>query len=453
MQADSIHPRRSSIASRIAGYVFLIIAICLLAVAWLVHTQLQWSIQQQADALGQSLLQQTQSTAEGALSANDTLSVAVLLRELVENPYVSHATLYSTDQRILAEAGKRPKTNSTKYSMYTQDLSPQNVLSGSMDLHIDMTRLQKPLTTSMQSIAAFGVVILLFALTLSIHLGRSLALQLQTLSNWLINPAPPAPYVQRGDEIGLLARQLTQYFIDDTQTGSIPILEQVAELEPHTDSAFNSLTAAPPSTTDQAKPQSSPTVPVYPAVARTAVLAVELNNMEQLRQLPDERRITLLKHYNNAVKHAAVFHTGQVYTLADSRCLITFNSESDEYPRNAVCCAELLRKFAQGLQTELTDAEFKPHIHLGLSEGALLKDASLGELLLSESTQTALALSQHSDNALLISNSLAHNSRLAVCARIDSAAQPDEASCLEALLPAYQSVLESQLQSLQHSPG
>ncbi|MDY0205504.1 MAG: hypothetical protein RBR82_02640 [Pseudomonas sp.] len=451
MQPDSTHPRRSSIASRIAGYVFLIITLCLLTLAWLVHTQLQWSIQQQADALGKSLLQQTRSTAEGALSANDTLSVAVLLRELVENPYVSHATLYSTDQRILAEAGKRPKTNSAKYNMYTQDLSPQNVLAGSMDLHIDMTQLQKPLTTSMQTIGAFGVVVLLFALTLSIHLGRSLALPLQALSNWLINPAPPAPHIQRGDEIGLLARQLNQYFIDDTQTESIPILEQVAGVEPHLDSEFNSGVAAPPLATDKITLAPSTPEPAQPVVARTAVLAIELNTMEQLRQLPDERRVTLLKHYNHAVKQAATLYAGQVYALADSRSLITFNTESAEYPRNAVCCAELLRKFSQGLQAELADTEIGPHLHLGLSEGALLKDASLGELLLNESTQTALALSQHSDNTLLISNSLAHNSRLAACALTYSADEPAETSRLESLLPTYQSVLDSQLQSLQQS--
>lgn len=451
MQADSTHPRRSSIASRIAGYVFLIITICLLAIAWLVHTQLQWSIQQQADALGQSLLQQTRSTAEGALSANDTLSVAVLLRELVENPYVSHATLYSTDQRILAEAGKRPNTNSAKYKMYTQDLSPQNVLSGSMDLHIDMTQLQKPLTTSMQTIGAFGAVILLFALILSIHLGRSLALPLQALSNWLINPAPPAPYIQRGDEIGLLARQLNKYFIDDTQAGAIPVLEQVAELEPKEDKVLNNLAPPPPIATDEIKQQ--PPTPSHPTVPRTAVLALELNTIEQLRQLPDERRVLLLQHYNNAVKQAAALYAGQVHILADSRSLITFNNESDEYPRNAVCCAELLRQFTQGLQSQLSDTELTAQLHLGLSEGPQLKGASLGELLLNESTQDALSLSQHSDNVLLISDSLAHNSSLAICAYFGSAMQASQARLLESLLPDYQVILKNQLESLQQRPS
>ena len=94
MSLDSAPLRRISIASRITGYTALTLVICLLAFTWLMHTQLKWSIQQQADALGQSLLQQTSLTAQSALSANDGLSLAVLLRELVDNPYVSHAALH-----------------------------------------------------------------------------------------------------------------------------------------------------------------------------------------------------------------------------------------------------------------------------------------------------------------------------------------------------------------------
>ena len=109
MPLESTPLRRVSIASRISSYSVLIIAMCLIAFVWLMHTQLKWSVQQQADALGQSLLKQTSMTAESALSANDALSLAVLLRELVNNPYVKHAAIYSVDNRVLAEAGLRPK--------------------------------------------------------------------------------------------------------------------------------------------------------------------------------------------------------------------------------------------------------------------------------------------------------------------------------------------------------
>lgn len=458
MALDSTHSRRSSITARITGYVFLIIASSLLAFAWLVHTQLQWSVQQQADALGQSLLQQTRSVAEGALSADDTLSVAVLLRDLVDNPYVSHAALYSVDNRILAEAGKRPKSSNSNHNLYSQQLSFENVIAGSLHLHIDINNLQQPLTTSMQSMAVLGLVLLVFALIFSVRLARSLALPLQSLSNWLINPAPPAPFIQRSDEIGLLARQLNQYFIEDTQSASIPVLEPEHELaQPHTPDPTQTPTTdqsaaahlhlvdtTPLSVLDSEHPHTA-----QAATQRTAVLAVEFGSMEQLRQLPSERFNQLTKKYRHAVQHSAALYGGQLHALTDGRSLITFHSEHTEYPRNALCCGELLRAFGHALQIEVADSGIALHIQLGLSEGPSAKDVSLGELLLSESVQTALNLSQHSRNLLLLSDSLAQHSSIAACSRIRPIAQPADACCLETLLDPYPVLLQNQLHHLQ----
>lgn len=421
------------------------------------HTQLQWSVQQQADALGQSLLQQTRSVAEGALSADDTLSVAVLLRDLVNNPYVSHAALYSADNRILAEAGKRPKSTSTLHNLYSQQLSFENVIAGSLHLHIDINKLQQPLTTSMQSMAVLGLVLLVLALILSVHLARSLALPLQSLSNWLINPAPPAPFIQRSDEIGLLARQLNQYFIDDTQTASIPILEPADDL--------TQASATAPHIT-KADEQAAPYLRLVDSIAlntvdtahldaaqsltpRTAVLAVEFGSMEQLRQLPSERFNQLTKKYRQAVQQSTALYGGQLHALTDGRSLITFHSEHNEYPRNALCCGELLRAFGHALQLEVADSGIALHIQLGLSEGPSAKEVSLGELLLSESAQTALNLSQHSRNLLLLSDSLAKHSSIAACSRIRPVTQPADACCLETLLNPYPALLQNQLHNLQ----
>lgn len=456
MPLDSAHSRRSSIASRITSYVFLIITSCLLTFAWLVYTQLQWSVQQQADALGSSLLQQTRTAAEGALSADDTLSVAVLLRELVSNPYVSHAALYSVDNRILAEAGNRPKSSKAESGFYSQQLSSQDVIIGSLHLHIDMHKLQDPLSTSMQTMGVLGFILLILAAFVSIHLGRSIALPLQSLSNWLINPAPPAPYSQRSDEIGLLARQLNQYFIDDTPT------QHDSEISPHTPIEPISPTLSNPKNSNSKEQSYAPILDTIPLSAldtvrpyapqlvkgRTAILAVEFGNMEQLRQLPQDRLIELLKKYRNAVEKSAALYSGRLHTLADGRSLITFDSDHDEYPRNALCCGELLRAFGHALQIEVADSGIALHIQLGLSEGAAVKDISLGELLLSENAQTALSLSQHSRNLLLLSNKLAQHESIKACSRIRSIVNPENASCLESLLNPYPALLQSQLHNL-----
>ncbi len=457
MPLDSKHPKRASITLRIAGYNTLIILTCLLAFAWLMHTQLQWSVTQQADAIGSNLLEQTHTAAEGALSAEDTLSVAVLLRNLVDNPYVAYAALQSTDKRVLAEAGQRPKPNTAEPGLYSKKLFYQDNVAGSLHVQIDLHKLQEPINISMQSIAILGLALLLCVLFLSIHLGRSIAQPLQALSNWLINPAPPAPHTQRPDEVGLLARQLNKYFIADTQTADPLATVAVADTTIASSEDFpvvatdskdqqgsaedSVLVATPSNSTDTAPAQAQP----------NAILAVELGSMEQLRQLPQERLAELLKKYRYAVEQSAALYDGQLYSLADGRSIITFPSSHAHYPRNALCCGELLRAFGHSLQMDVSDQDIPLKIKLGLSEGTTSADASLGELLLSQGAQTALALSQQSRNLLLLSEDLASNNNIIASARIRSIAKPEHAKCLEALNEPYPALLEEQLISLQRA--
>ena len=186
-----------------------------------------------------------------------------------------------------------------------------------------------------------------------------------------------------------------------------------------------------------------------PLSERTAILAVEFGNLEQLRQLPQERLIGLLKKYRHAVEQSAALYGGQLHTLADGRSLISFHSDNPEYPRNALCCGELLRAFGHALQIEVADSGIALHLQLGLSEGLPMKDVSLGELLLSETAQAALELSLHSRNLLLLSNQLAENSSIVACSRVRIIAKPDNASCVESLLNPYPALLQNQLQLLQ----
>ncbi len=464
MPLDSAPLRRVSLASRITGYTLLTITACLLAFAWLMYAQMKWSVVQQADALGQSLLQQTSQTAESALSADDTLSLAVLLRELVNNPYVKHAAIYSVDNRVLAEAGLRPKSSSAEKGFYSQQLSFQDVVAGSLHLHLDINKLREPMLNSLQSMAVLAAVLLVFAVFLSMHLGRSVALPLQHLSNWLINPIPPAPHVKRPDEIGLLARQLNEYFYVDTQPEDIPVLEPASANEHVTTTIENTdidltefnvsedfnynaaLDTIPLSALDSVRPHA----PQHLA-ERTAVLAVEFGNLEQLRQLPQERLVGLLKKYRHAVEQSALLYGGQLHTLTDGRSLLSFHSDHVEYPRNALCCGELLRAFGHALQIEVADSGIALHLQLGLSEGPLMRDLSLGELLLSETAQAALELSQHSRNLLLLSKNLAEHNSIAACSRTRIIAKPDNASCVESLLNPYPSLLQNQLHHLQRN--
>lgn len=170
--------------------------------------------------------------------------------------------------------------------------------------------------------------------------------------------------------------------------------------------------------------------------------------MAQLRKLPSAQLADLLKKYHSAVEYSAALYDGRLYPLAGGRNLITFAANTQNHPCNALYCGELLRAFGELLQAEVTDNAINLQIQLGLSDGQLAKDASLGELLLNESTQTALNLSQHSRNQLLLSRSLAQSSNIAACAQTRPVSNPEDASSLETLFAEANARLEEQLDDL-----
>ena len=104
----ALRQRRVPLALRIASHSLLLVALALVIYAWVMGMQFKQAMQQQADALGQSLIVQTAASATELLVSNDILSLNVLLNNLTKNPLVAHAAIYSVDSRILAEAGARP---------------------------------------------------------------------------------------------------------------------------------------------------------------------------------------------------------------------------------------------------------------------------------------------------------------------------------------------------------
>ena len=124
-----------------------------------------------------------------------------------------------------------------------------------------------------------------------------------------------------------------------------------------------------------------------------------------------------------------------------------FSSEhsGDDYLTHALCCGELMRALGHALQIEVADSGITLQLQLGLTRSDEAISPSQAELLLSEATQDALALAQHSRNLLLVQRSVADDPLLRQRARIRAIASPEGASCVERLLEPYPSLLERQL--------
>lgn len=482
---QALRQKRIPLALRIVSHSLLLVAMALVIYGWVIGMQFKHAMQQQAEALGTSLITQTATSATELLVSNDILSLNVLLNNLVKNPLVAHAAIYSVDNRILAEAGSRPSQSmlGETEGLYSTPITFQEVIAGQLRISLDMQQFQQPMTISLQSMGILSLILLALTLALSMRLGRHISTPLLQLRVWLRDPDEHAPGAGRQDEIGDLARQLQGRLAPDQP-------EQLAQLQPsHFDDEAD--TQAPQAYLDEsfdnepsfqmrdlhdeqddtselglgdterdddravddpfselrdgAVMAAAPIAPQQPQPS--AVLAIQLGAQEQLRRLPRSRLMELLQRYRDCLERAASLYEGELHTLSDGSSLMLFHQLDcgEDYLTHAICCGELMRALGHALQIEVADSGITLQLQLGLTRGENLSNLSQGDLLLSETAQNALALSQHSRNLLLVERSIADDALVSQRARIRAIASPQGACCVERLLEPYPSLLERQM--------
>ncbi len=486
----ALRQRRVPLVLRVASHTLLLVALALIIYAWVMGMQFKHAMEQQADALGQSMITQTAASATDLLVANDILSLNVLLSNLVKNPLVAHAAIYSVDNRVLAESGSRPQRSllGDEEGLYSTPISFQEVIAGHLRISLDMQQFQQPMTISLQSMGLLSLILLALTLTLSMRLGRQLSLPLMQLRLWLRDPDDPAPGAGRQDEIGELARQLQARLVPEKPEPEIELDDSMqdlysahfevpapavvkdydrsdVDLRDHLDESTESLVTVdhasdesfdddfdddPPFDEPKPAPAQAPAtiIPAAPAISgKSGVLAIQLGAQEQLRRLPRARLTELLQRYSDCLQQAATLYQAELHTLNDGSSLMLFHSQDDEqnYLTHALCCGELMRALGHALQIEVADSGITLQLQLGLTQGEGLYDLSQGDLLLSEPAQAALAMSQHSRNLLLVERGIGEDSLIRQRARIRPIASPEGACCVERLLEPYPSLLERQL--------
>lgn len=491
---NALRQRRIPLALRIASHSLLLVVMALLIYTWVMGMQFRQAMQQQADALGQSLTVQTAASATELLVSNDILSLNVLLSNLVRNPLVAHAAIYSVDNRVLAEAGNRPSQAliGETEGLYSTPITFQEVIAGHLRISLDMQQFQQPMTISLQSMGILSLILLALSLSLSLRLGRHLSLPLLQLRVWLRDPDDPAPGAGRQDEIGDLARQLQARLVpprpepvaepsDAEPEDDYPDLEApaaqdeyehfTADFDDEPDFAETERPAPVQSSDqdfeddelldlDELEPtlDEQPTHAAAPVAAPTynsAVLAIQLGAQDQLRHLPRARLVDLLERYRDCMAQSAALYQGELHTLSDGSSLILFHAQhaAEDYLTHAICCGELMRALGHALQIEVADSGITLQLQLGLSLGDNLSGLSHGDLLLSDTVQRALALSQHSRNLLLIERQIGDDSLLRQRSRIRPIASPEGACCVERLLDPYPALLERQLTRMHDARG
>lgn len=477
----ALRQRRVPVALRIVSHSLLLVAAALVIYAGIMSMQFRHAMQQQADAVGQSLVTQTANSAAELLVANDNLSLNVLLSNLARNPLVAHAAVYSPDNRVLAESGTRPSQGllTATDGIYSTPIRFQDVTAGQVRLALDMDQFQQPMMISLQNMGLLGLILLALTLILSLRLGRQLSTPLLELRVWLRDPDDPAPGAGRLDELGDLARQL--------QSRLVPPKPPKAEVADEDDDPFadeqGGLSVKPPARKAAAKPAvrkapvadadseldadafadlvpdsfteppptPAPVVPTEPDIVTSAVLAIQLGAQDQLSRLPRSRLEQLLERYRDCLQQATELYDGELHTLKDGGSLILFHerSDDDDYLTRALCCGEIMRALGHALQVEVVGSGATLQLQLGLTQGERLAGLELAQLLENTTVRNAQALSRHSRNLLLVEQSIAEDELLRKRARIRTIASPAGASCVERLLEPYSATLERHLVRLE----
>ncbi|TFF41876.1 histidine kinase [Pseudomonas sp. RIT623] len=471
----ALSQRRIPLALRIASHNIFLVALALVIYACVMGLQFKQAMHEQADAVGQSLTTQTATSATELLVSNDILSLNVLLGNLVKNPLVAHAAIYSVDSRILAEAGQRPRNSllGEAEGVYQTKITFQDVTAGQLRISLDMSQFQQPMLISLQSMGILAAILLALALTLSLRLGRFISTPLLQLRVWLRDPHPYTPAIDRQDEIGDLARQLHARLapppppepeVEDDEDdfdelpAPKPAPRATAVAQPQAQAQAQAHEDDDDAFADLMDPQSEPAKPAVvesDEPQHSAVLAVQLGSQEQLRRLPRTRLTELLERYRDCLDQATSLYEGEIHTLNDGSTLLLFHSRDsgEDYLTNAICCGELLRALGHALQIEVADSGITLQLQLGLVLADDLQGLDQVDLLMTEQAQDALALSQHSRNLLLVERRISDDALVRQRARIRPIASPEGACCVERLMEPYPSMLERQLARMDEHRG
>ena len=181
-----------------------------------ISNEINASSQHQGDSIGQVLSAQTASAATDMLVTGDRLSISVLLNQLVHNPYVAEAGIYSIDNQLIAQATSKTARADVTFPVYSSPIHYQDVIAGYVRISLNQALLSQKPKEALSVIVALGLIVLLVGLLLWYFYASGVTVRLRLIERQLTGIFPKAntPSPQLVGEIARISAFVEQRLLD-----------------------------------------------------------------------------------------------------------------------------------------------------------------------------------------------------------------------------------------------
>ena len=326
----------------------ILMTILILGTGFVVQSEIDSSSNHQADSIGQLLSEQTASAATDMLVTGDRLSLNVLLKQLVQSPYVAEANIYSIDNQRIARASSLPGDGAPQGKVYSAPINYQDVIAGYVRLYLNETLLTQKPKDALLIINVIGILLLLGGLLLINLYASTIASRLQLVERQLVSLLPGTSTSDDKNEVSRVSAFVESQLTE--KRAEVP--EQVAE------------------------PQSEV----------SAILTVRSKNLGRLRQLLAPKDLQgILRSLSSVIEQSAQYYEGEITYTPEGNAFIRFASEHDsEFSIDALSCGLMIESLMKvvgensiasihlGIGLSFSDDidEFPEEVHPALGDSA-----------------------------------------------------------------------------------
>ncbi|MDP0561270.1 MAG: hypothetical protein QS721_02570 [Candidatus Endonucleobacter sp. (ex Gigantidas childressi)] len=363
----------------------------------LIHSEIEYANQHQADTMGRLISGQTASAAANMLITGDRLSLSALLNRLVQTPYISEASIYSIDNLRMGRAvSNSDNIDDGDGPVYSAPINYQDVIAGYVRLSLDQKLLTQKPKEAIQIIITVSSILLILGMVFLFFYSDNLVRKLALIERQLHSVLPLQPSApEDAGEIDRIATLVEQQL---TETRRLSNNENV----------------------------------IHPDDTMTAIISINAKNISRFQQLlAPQDLMNIVRLQIEIAVEAASLYEGSLSYSPEGNIYIRFSStESESFAMDALCCGLLIDMLSQrigeqsiaaiklGIGLCLSDKipEFPKEQHPALCDTAASQALILASLLESGGlhmlrTQlswlpadiTEIQVSEHSDEIVFIS--------------------------------------------------